>query len=167
MTNILPPEELREVEYLYRSRMLMMIGSVLIASSLVAMVGLVPAAIGERVIAQTFVHTPSYTVASSTEESDELQTIGNLMPLLMETTASTTASDMIEQVLSYKPAGVSVSHIVLTGHTLILSGYASASGAGSYVQALRATTVFGRVSDPQESLVGSNELFTITVPISL
>jgi hypothetical protein len=165
MTNLLPPEEQHRIEVMYLGRFIFVGGLVLMVSAIIAAILLAPnfvilassqAALERRVI--------SPVSASSSIEKSQLLRAKTLLDVLSTTTVIARApSKAITRVLSYKPAGVTISHIIYTTGSIILQGTAGHAAVDAYHHALSADPTFTNITVPVGSLVGNAQDFSITI----
>ncbi|MDB5187837.1 MAG: hypothetical protein JWO50_357 [Candidatus Kaiserbacteria bacterium] len=165
MTNLLPPEEQHRIEIMYLGRFIFIGGLALIITAFIAAILLAPnfiilaqsqAALEHKVIAPV-------SASSSIEKSDLLRA-KTLLDVLSTTTVITRApSKTIARVLSYKPAGVTINHIMYTNGSILLQGTAGHAAVDAYHRALSADPIFKTITVPVGSLVGNDQDFSITI----
>ena len=166
MTNLLPQEEKNEVVRFYRSRIMVFAGTVLIVSAGVCVSSFIPGVIVLRYAQQATAHARS-EASKNTLPADEAQAIattGTLFGTVSNAAHAPVASEIIQKMLTYKPERVSVTHIIVAKHDLIVSGVSSSSEATNFTNVLRTDPAFKQTTAPQNTLSGSVQTFTFTIP---
>ena len=169
MTNLLPQEEKNEVVQFYRSRITMFVGVALIVSAGVCVSSFIPSIVVLRYTQQSLAH--ANTEASKNklpaDEAQAIATTGTLFGIISNSAQAPLASEVIQKMLTFKPEHVSVTHIIVSKHDLIVSGVSSSSEATNFTNALRTDPDFKEVTTPENTLIGSLQAFTFTIPQTL
>lgn len=164
MTNLLPPEEQHRIGLMYLSRFVIVGAIALMITAAIAAILISPSSIIIWWSEVAILNHPLSITASSTLETKDLPRAKILLDVLSGTSliASTPSSELLH-ILSYKPAGVVVTHMTYTNHTVVLQGSAPHPLVESYRAALSADPLYSNVTVPVDSLVGNELAFSITI----
>lgn len=166
MTNILPPEELRQLTYAFRAR-IMMVGALFSAG--VALVGIVlitPSYWLTTRAQRDMVSLSQNTTAANTQtiEKSELAYDATLAQLLIQNTQHVRAGSIVEAVFDAVPQGVNMQHIAISKNAIALQGVASRTLLDTFKKNISANSRFKSISTPTITLQDNNYLlFSMTV----
>lgn len=166
MTNVIPPEDLKDVWRGYRARLIIVFSSFALVFALLGGLALLPSYIALEMLAPESAE-PGARDEESKDAAELMRTQALVLqaaPLLAATSSATT---MIEAALSLKPRGVSIDRIVYVGgdsQDLQLTGAASRNALNEYRTILGSDPRFVNVSVPVGALVGAEGgRFSITL----
>lgn len=168
MSNVLPPEARLTMMRRARARFVLVGALVLLSCAVVALLSLLPAFVSISV-ARSSLSEESSEERTAREDQTAIARAQTLVQVLNPLAGATTSPvAVLNEVLTRRPAGLSVTSITYTGgstDTFLLSGTSARRDAvGTYRDALRASGKFNEVAVPVGALVGAQDgRFSITL----
>lgn len=167
MTNLLPLKRQKAVWAMYRARFLIAASIVLLVFAAIAALALIPSYLALELAAPPAPQTTSQPKGSPGDTAAIARAQAIVRAAVPLVIAATSSSRVIDEALSLKPAGVSITHVTLASGApgqLALAGTATRDALNAYRNALSADPFFTGVSVPVNALVGSdNGQFSITL----
>ena len=166
MANILPLQAQKKIWHMYRARFLIAASLVSLALSALAALVLVPSFLALELAAPPLSDTAARSAANTPTDvvtiSRTQAIIAALSPIF---SATSSPSQAIIAALSARPPGVVVQNITYTAAParITFTGTASRDAIGAYRDALTKDPQFTSVAVPVDSLIGTNNNFTMSL----
>jgi Tfp pilus assembly protein PilN len=168
MSNVLPQETRARIEFLVKTRYIVVGAWVVLGAALIANLTILPAFVS--------IYFPKVALEETSRELREVEaqaegdrtTVAKTRALVTELSAvraEPVATPLIETVLAEKPAGVVIENIAYRPGSLVLAGSsADRRDLEAYRERLSALGTFSSVSIPVAALVGAlSGSFTVTL----
>lgn len=171
MTNLLPPEELREVRHFYRTRFLTVGSFVATICAIIALIALMPSYLVLRFDSSSVEASSPEFFSNTALDQDEFRTTQDRLKQLAPIVHATSSLiDTVMRAIDARPKGILIDHISFSAGnrgtpTIDIAGVSGKREAiNAYYETLKSDTAFKSVAIPVEDLVGTNDgIFTITL----